>query len=717
MMKVVIAREVQQLSYRPQLSPRALYNCIIFLNQLQLEKGEGEETDKGDSNDKDKDDDKQNKKNNKKSTSLPASLINTYFRLFEVAVQQPHGKHGKKHPQDNSNDHNNSMKSRLLSAILTGVNRAHPYLPQKDQQMEQHIDTLYRIVHTSSPATCTQALMLLFHLAVGSNDNSNSSIKASTATNKVTKSRQDRFYRALYSTLGAGGTNSSLVSSGKHLTLYFNLLYKAMKYDTDQVRVIALAKRLLCSTLNCGSAPVLAGSIFLVNEVMKYHPSLKAALHETYNSTSSNNDENDNSNDDDGIVMLDPTKREPHGALVRFTENGHTQKTSSSEILPPPTSVPLWEVSLVSHHYHPSVSKFAHTMGGTISYGGDPLKDFGLVPFLDKFAYRNPKKNSLAGTDGSGDPSSNRRGESIAERRFASSVGQTKQERMTVNDPNKQKWDESEEFFQTFFTERARRDEIKGIVRHKSQEDDDNEKAAFEEADGTMEAANKIDFDTQFDDTDSEEEEFVNKLAENLMASSANARGGNTGDKAHYDDEDPDMDGWSDLDSDDGKEKGDEAEMDAALLDDEEEDSDVDVDPGHTNDDDDFMDAAQDDSDSEEGGNGGNFVKDESDDDEDDLALIEDEQDEDDEIEDEIHSGKKKHASSSINKKKKQTLTESFVDASDYEEIINKAWEERKRPASKATFDDTHADGEDDIGKAQQAKKKQKKKNKKRRKH
>ena len=73
--------------------------------------------------------------------------------------------------QSNSKDSSSSgMKSRLLSALLTGVNRAHPYLPKKDAAMEQHIDALYRISHTAPPAAATQALILFFQLAVGSRE-------------------------------------------------------------------------------------------------------------------------------------------------------------------------------------------------------------------------------------------------------------------------------------------------------------------------------------------------------------------------------------------------------------------------------------------------------------------------------------------------------------------------------------------------------------------
>ena len=94
-MRLIVAREVQQLAHRPHLSARALYNCIIFLNQLKLTKDEhlDDTTFKS-----------------LQSEPLPVALVKTYFRLFEVAV-----KHAKE--KDPAND-DSCMKSRLLSALL-----------------------------------------------------------------------------------------------------------------------------------------------------------------------------------------------------------------------------------------------------------------------------------------------------------------------------------------------------------------------------------------------------------------------------------------------------------------------------------------------------------------------------------------------------------------------------------------------------------------------
>jgi ribosome biogenesis protein MAK21 len=406
---------VQQLAHRPHLSPRALYNCIIFLNQLQLtaETKENGTRDAGSSK-------------APKQSSLPASLINTYFRLFEVAVS--------KSKEDSSDS---GMKSRLLSALLTGVNRAHPFLPEKDKDLEDHIDSLYRVVHAGPPSASTQALMLLFHVAVGSEE-------ASNTTSKTVTCRQDRFYRALFATL----SQPSIIATGKHLTLYFNLLYKAMKLDPNSTRVVAFAKRLLCTTIHM-SPPVTTSSLFLVNEIMKFHPLVKSCFVDVTEGR-------------DATAVLDPAKREPASALRAKVESNCNEGTV--------IHAPLWEASLIAHSFHPSVAKFASTLS-EISYMGDPLRDFTLAPFLDKLAYRNPKTSKKL-----------KRGESVAERHSGMEEDKPALKLLPVNDPSFLKRtdiDEQDEFYHKFFVERARRDEIKGTDRSKKSEADEGEDEAF----------------------------------------------------------------------------------------------------------------------------------------------------------------------------------------------------------------------------------------------
>jgi ribosome biogenesis protein MAK21 len=82
-MKCTIVREVRQLIYRPHLAVRAVHNGIVFLSQVNLVNGDHD---------------------------VAAQLVECYMSLFEKAVSQE------------------ELGSRLLSSLLSGLDRAFPYL-------------------------------------------------------------------------------------------------------------------------------------------------------------------------------------------------------------------------------------------------------------------------------------------------------------------------------------------------------------------------------------------------------------------------------------------------------------------------------------------------------------------------------------------------------------------------------------------------------------
>jgi ribosome biogenesis protein MAK21 len=55
-----------------------------------------------------------------------------------------------------------------------------------------------------------------------------------------------------------------------------------------------------------------------------------------------------------------------------------------------------WELLLLAEHNHPTVAIFAKQLLNLspIQYDGDPLLDFSLASFLDRFAYKAPKKDA-----------------------------------------------------------------------------------------------------------------------------------------------------------------------------------------------------------------------------------------------------------------------------------------------------------------------------------
>lgn len=491
-MQVVIAREVQQLAHRPHLSPRALYNCVAFLNQLQLDRLE-ETPAEGASV-------------GAESGSLPAALITTYFKLFEVAMRAS---------GDRGTNNEVSAKSRLLQALLIGVNRAHPYLPKSDQHMDGHIDELYRVLHTAPSGAATQALTLLFHIAVGSPTRQGGA--RASAQSDESRAREDRYYRALFAALSSTA-DSALLSPGKHSTMFFNVLYKSMKFDNDSNRVLAFAKRLLVSSLHC-SAPSAAASIFVLNEVAKHHQEVQAYLDDVPERGSAE-------------TVLHAAKREPRAAFTVYMHDSDSVHRDGSGSTSRPSS---WELSLASFHYHPSVSKFAKS--SQIKYHGNPMQDFSLAQFLDKFAYRNPKAPKQRRKNAGG----------VGKRRGLGTASIDSRLALPVNDPSFLKQRETavqDEFFRKFFAERASR--IETLVGSQKQEavlrdEDDALDYAESNAFGQLSA-----FENNWE-SDSEEEAFVDNLAQKLLVD-------NAGGAPVEIDEDPNMDDWGDLYSDDDDE-------------------------------------------------------------------------------------------------------------------------------------------------------------------
>jgi ribosome biogenesis protein MAK21 len=156
-MKAVVVREIRQFIYKPNNKLKSIFNGIIFLSQVTLAKGEH---------------------------AVATQLIECYMSLFEKAIKE------------------GELGSRLLSALLTGINKSFPFLTNTDS-LGRYVDSLFRIVHTApSFSTSTQALTLLSYLAL----DSKTELKSKpTKDNEIDltgeKDIGKRYYRALYAKL------------------------------------------------------------------------------------------------------------------------------------------------------------------------------------------------------------------------------------------------------------------------------------------------------------------------------------------------------------------------------------------------------------------------------------------------------------------------------------------------------------------------------------
>jgi ribosome biogenesis protein MAK21 len=247
MKTIVISTVEQELLLKPGQSLRTKYTAITTLNQTIL------------------------------STKEPAvadTLLRIYFEMFVALLKtgslgdieahndnkkpaRPRKKSKKKGASGTSAPVNEQETAqKLVSSLLTGVNRAIPFATAEDSTLEKHLDTLFRITHSSNFNTSVQALMLIQQLA----------------TSK--QLAVDRFYRTLYESL----LDPRLVTSSKH-SLYLNLLFRSLKNDVDVRRVKAFVKRLI-QVLSLHQPSFACGILFLIFELRTTFPDLHTLLDE-----------------------------------------------------------------------------------------------------------------------------------------------------------------------------------------------------------------------------------------------------------------------------------------------------------------------------------------------------------------------------------------------------------------------------------------------------
>ena len=420
-MKPVVVREVRQFIYKPSSSPMAHYYATLFLNQINLHRNMPE---------------------------LALDLVSTYFSLFSTCVKRGH------------------LGSRLLSALLTGVNRALPYTSTSEgfgghREIQENSDAIFEVVHRGTPNTAIQALMMLQQVA-------QRELTAIAESNRYVSTGEekkanpdytfvDRIYRAIYGKL----TVDDVASTNKH-SLLLNLVFKAIKCDPHVGRARAFLKRLI-QVAASSSANFAAGAVYLVAEIFSARTELRALLLSKSSRVVSRGDvglqrslmtapivptAKDRANalarldaaldieDEDGAqaaaaavdalqnagdgIVINVALRKPdpldlsdppaigtdsllpHRTLATLEEEDQRKVYDPNKREPRfagASSECLWELAPLALHFHPSVRSFAESVmfspGLSIKYDGDPLADFSIISFLDRFVYKNPKKRNL----------------------------------------------------------------------------------------------------------------------------------------------------------------------------------------------------------------------------------------------------------------------------------------------------------------------------------
>ncbi|KAL9595138.1 MAG: hypothetical protein Q9219_006626 [cf. Caloplaca sp. 3 TL-2023] len=374
LMKPTIISAIEaDLLFRPGQSPHAQYYAVITLNQTVL---------------------------NGKEESVARKLLDIYFRLFTMLLAKPQpvktpgpeatvtkinrkgevqggggpaGKAARRKSalKEKATTVEDDLREKMLSAVLTGVNRAVPFANTNDDIFEKHMDTLFRITHSSNFNTSIQALMLIQQL---------------TGTHQGSF---DRFYRTLYESL----LDPRLLTSSKQ-ALYLNLLFKSLRSDLNVKRVKAFTKRLL-QVVSMHQPAFTCGAMYMFRE-----------LEATFANLSSYVDEKEDDDSDEEEVFHDVQETEsfpaaPHTAKETTTAQRPRKEMYNGRKRDPEHSnadrTSLWEITPFLNHYHPSVSLFATKLLTHAPMPSKPdLASHTLIHFLDRFVYRNPKTNVQA---------------------------------------------------------------------------------------------------------------------------------------------------------------------------------------------------------------------------------------------------------------------------------------------------------------------------------
>lgn len=339
-------------------------------------------------------------------------LVELYFELFEGLLQGMAHKAGGKEEPDGTEQKEKRDKGRwrdgnkggkggmqksqkkqreaeeeaiqdadakIIAAILAGVRRALPFAKIDGGIIDKHMDMLFRITHCSTFNISIQALQLIQQVCLTGHGKASMDSLASTKL-------QDRFYRALYASL----LDPRLAKTSKQ-AMYLNLVFKAVKFDLEDARTKAFVKR-LTQLLNSSEPPFICGSLYLLGQLFIAKPGLRTMLKDP--------EEDEEEHFVDVEDEAEDQEDDPDKSKMSTSSKVQTRVDSSYDGLKRDPKYAranascLWELVPLLSHFHPSVSLCAAQllMSQRIHTTAD-LTLHTLAHFLDRFVYRNPKKN------------------------------------------------------------------------------------------------------------------------------------------------------------------------------------------------------------------------------------------------------------------------------------------------------------------------------------
>lgn len=387
----VITKETEKLLFRNNITEHAQHFALCFLSQVAP----------------------------RGNSAVCTRLVQICFSFFKVVVQK------------------GAVNSKTMQAILRCLKRAivdadtNEADGEKSGLLTKDIqDTMYRLVHLADIHITMQTLALLLQIMT------------------VRAGNYDRFYNALYKKM----LDINLVNVGPRAAAQFlHIVHRAIYMDANTSRAQAFIKRLLQMAFYF-PVQITCGCLIVLNKLLKTRPELgktelvpaaidtskfggddsdmdehyddadESALEKKIDSSevdatcededgeADENDEGDSSegdsseseegnkgdskkgketksNDKQKIAVDKPVASLPHIRATKYNPYNRTPSYAGAEY------ALKTELLQLARHFHPTVQVFAQSIinSRNINFYGDPLRDFCLTQFLERFSFRNPK--------------------------------------------------------------------------------------------------------------------------------------------------------------------------------------------------------------------------------------------------------------------------------------------------------------------------------------
>ncbi|KRX05960.1 hypothetical protein PPERSA_01038 [Pseudocohnilembus persalinus] len=248
-----------------------------------------------------------------------------------------------------------------------------------------------------------------------------------TLFTKILENGDEEMYQSKLLTQILRGLQSPDMTGTSLHELFFDILYFALKQDYSLNRVRAFLKRLLQVAMH-NEAHFAITSLIFVSKILKIHPSLQAMFSHSEKFYLEEDDEEhfvDQDSSDGEEHFVDQDESDDENAKQKKVDQKKLQKKNNNNkdsqqkqgnnkdkqykpTYDPQKREPLyanaqdcgmWEVNILCKHSHPTISKFANMLlkGQDIIYKSNPLVDFTLANFLDRFSLKKMKKKEGKG--------------------------------------------------------------------------------------------------------------------------------------------------------------------------------------------------------------------------------------------------------------------------------------------------------------------------------